>query len=89
MAESPPPDADPFACSLCGVALGSGKRLAGEEYCDACQREHGMKPPLRDCLHCGQRGPQDQMESIDVSADDEYYPEIRYLCRDCSGGDDS
>jgi hypothetical protein len=38
-------------------------------------------------MGCDRRAPQDQMESIDVSPEDEYYPEIRYLCRGCSGGD--
>jgi hypothetical protein len=40
---------------------------------------------MEQCLECGQRAPQEEMGSIDVSAPDEYYPQIRYLCPDCSG----
>lgn len=83
------PEDNPFDCSLCGCYLGSGKRLAGEEYCDACAREIGVKPPLRRCMECGQRAPEEQMKTIDVSPEDEYYPEIAYLCRGCSGGESS
>jgi hypothetical protein len=75
---------DPSACSKCGVHIGFG----GDEYCDGCARDIGAKPPLRRCVHCGQRGPEEQMNTIDISTDDEYYPEIRYLCRGCAGGDD-
>lgn len=81
------PKDDPFACSICGVALGSGKRIAGSEYCDACEREYGMKPPIRSCMGCGTRAPQEEMEAIDVSPPDEYYPEMEYLCRGCSSDD--
>jgi hypothetical protein len=77
------PADEPEACSLCGVHIGFG----GDEYCDGCAREIGAKPPLERCLHCGQRAPQEQMEAIDVSTPDEYYPAIRYLCRTCSGGE--
>lgn len=86
-ADRPNPEEDPFACSLCGCALGTAKRISGEEYCDACQREHGMKPPMRRCLGCGQHAPEELMDTIDVSSEDEYYPEIRYLCASCSGGE--
>jgi len=81
--EQPDPADDPRACSLCGVHIGFG----GDEYCDGCAREIGAKPPLCRCLNCGQRGPEEQMEAIDVSADDEYYPQVAYLCRGCSGGE--
>lgn len=81
------PEDDPFACSLCGCYLGELKRVKGDDYCDACARDIGAKPPLRRCLHCGREGPQEQMESVDVSPPDEYYPTIRYLCRGCSGGE--
>jgi len=77
------PADDPRACSRCGVHIGA----LGSDYCDPCARELGDKPPLRRCVHCGQRGPQDQMNSFDVSSEDELYPEIRYLCRGCSDGD--
>jgi len=76
------PTEDPRACSLCGVHIGA----FGDEYCDPCGREMGVKPPLERCMGCGQRAPQDHMESVDISAPDEYYPTIRYLCRGCSGG---
>jgi hypothetical protein len=83
----PDPEDDPFVCSLCGVALGSGKRIAGDDYCDACQREHGMKPPIVRCLDCGENAPQEQCESIDVSGPNEYYPDMRYLCPGCQRDD--
>lgn len=82
-AEQRDPREDPRACSVCGVHIG----FFGGEYCDPCAREIGAKPPLERCLHCGQRAPQEQMEPIDLSGEDEYYPEIRYLCRGCSGGE--
>lgn len=74
---------DPHACSKCGVHIGA----FGDDYCDSCAREIGAKPPLRRCEHCGQRGPEEQMEAVDISEDGEYYPELIYLCRSCSGGD--
>lgn len=84
--DRPTPEDDPFACSLCGCYLGTAKRISGDDYCDACAREIGAKPPLRRCEECGQRGPEEQMAAVDISADDEYYPEFVYLCRSCSGG---
>jgi len=78
------PAEDPRACSQCGVHIG----FRGGEYCDPCAQDIGAKPPIQRCIHCGQRAPQELMKAIDVSTDDEYYPKIRYLCRDCSVGDD-
>lgn len=78
--EADPAD-DPAACSLCGVHIGA----FGDEYCDGCARDVGVKPPLRRCLHCGQRAPEAEMDAIDVSAPDEYYPQVRYLCPGCAG----
>jgi len=77
------PTEDPSACSKCGVHIGT---FSGE-YCDACAREIGAKPPMQRCLGCGQDAPQEQMKTIDVSPEDEYYPDIRYLCPGCSGGE--
>jgi len=77
------PTDDARACSLCGVHIG----LWSDEYCDPCAREIGAKPPMERCLHCGRNAPQELMESVDISTPDEYYPEIRHLCRDCSGGE--
>jgi hypothetical protein len=77
------PTEDPAACSKCGVHIGA----FGSDYCDGCAREIGEKPPLERCMHCGQRAPRNHMESVDISTEDEYYPEIRYFCPDCSGGD--
>lgn len=74
---------DPHACSICGVYIGS---FPGNEYCDPCAREIGEKPPLISCMGCGGRSPQDQMKPVDISSEDEYYPDIRYLCWSCSGG---
>jgi hypothetical protein len=82
--ETRDPTDDPRACSKCGVHIG----FFGDEYCEPCAREIGVQPPMERCLHCGENAPQEQMESIDISGPEEYYPEIRYLCRDCSGGDD-
>lgn len=76
------PADDPFACSLCGVYIGA----FGGEYCDRCAREVGAKPPLRRCMHCGSEAPEPRMEAIDVSLDDEYYPEFEYLCPSCASG---
>jgi hypothetical protein len=81
--ERPDPAEDPRACSRCGVHIG----LLGDEYCDPCAREVGAKPPMERCMHCGRDAPQERMEAVDISAPDEYYPEIRYFCRDCSGGE--
>ena len=78
------PTDDPNACSICGVYIGS---FPGGEYCDGCAREIGAKPPIRQCYGCARDAPQEGMESIDVSPPDEYYPDIRYLCRDCSSTD--
>jgi len=58
------------------------------EYCDPCAREIAVKPPMEQCHHCGRDAPREQMKSIDISAYDEYYPEIRYLCRSCAEGDE-
>lgn len=80
--ERPSPEDDPFACSRCGVHIG----LWGSDYCDPCAREIGAKPPMQRCMGCGRDVPQEQMESVDISQPDEYYPDIRYLCRGCSGG---
>lgn len=77
------PSEDPHACSVCGVYIGFG----ADEYCDGCAREIGAKPPLVQCMGCGQEGPREQMETIDISRPGEYYPAIRYLCRGCSGGE--
>lgn len=81
--ERPDPTDDPRACSKCGVHIGFG----GDEYCDGCARDVGAKPPLAQCMSCGQQAPQEQMEPVDVSPEDEYYPDVRYLCWRCSGGD--
>jgi hypothetical protein len=77
------PQDDPTLCSLCGVYIGA---FPDKEYCDGCAREVGVEPPLRRCLHCGSEAPEPHMETIDVSPDDEYYPEIEYLCPSCAGG---
>jgi len=77
------PTEDPAACSKCGVHIGA----FGGDYCDPCAREIGEKPPLERCMHCGQRAPRNHMETVDISTEDEYYPEIRYFCPDCSGGE--
>jgi hypothetical protein len=66
-----------------GVRIGPGI----DEYCDPWAREIGAKPPMERCLQCDSNAPQEVMESVDISSPDEYYPKIRYLCRDCSGGD--
>jgi hypothetical protein len=78
--DRPEPDRGPFACSICGCYIG---QFSGE-YCDGCARAIGAKPPLRRCVECGQRGPEGQMEAIDVSRADEYYPTFEHLCRGCS-----
>lgn len=84
--DRPDPAEDPFACSRCGVYIGGPR---SNDYCDPCAREVGSKPPMRRCLGCGRDATQEQMESIDVSPPDEYYPDIRYLCRDCSRDTDT
>ena len=73
----------PAACSKCGVHIGA----FGDQYCDPCAREIGVKPPIQRCVSCGRDAPGEEMKTIDVSPDDEYYPEIRHLCRNCSGGE--
>lgn len=83
--DRPDPEDDPFACSICGCYIG---QFSGD-YCDGCARDIGVKPPLRRCIECGQRGPEEQMEPVDVSPPDDYYPTFEYLCGACSGGRDS
>lgn len=78
------PTEDPEVCSLCGTFIGF---INDDEYCGGCAREIGVKPPMRRCVHCGQRGPEETMKAIDVSGEDEYYPEFEYLCPSCSGGE--
>ena len=77
------PNEDPAACSRCGVHIG----LASDDYCDPCARQIGVKPPMERCMGCRKSYPQEWMDSVDVSPEDEYYPEIRHLCPDCSGGE--
>jgi len=76
------PAEDPRACSLCGAHIGFGS----DDYCDGCARDLGVKPPLRRCVHCGRRRPEESMEAIDVSESDEYYPTFDYLCPSCLRG---
>jgi len=73
------PAEDPRACSICGVYVGA----FGGEYCDGCAREVGAKPPLQRCVGCGRDFPQERMDAFDVSAEDEYYPDLRYICPGC------
>lgn len=40
------------------------------------------------CLGCGRYVLTRKTERIDVSREDEYYPEIRHLCPDCQGPDE-
>lgn len=77
------PTEDPRACSRCGVHIG----FLGDDYCDPCAREIGARGDIVRCMGCGQDGPEEQMESVDISSEDEYYPTIRYLCPSCSGGE--
>lgn len=81
-ADRPDPSEDPRACSVCGVYIG----FRGDDYCDGCSREIGAKPPLRRCVECGNRGPEERVKAIDISCDGEYYPEFVYLCRGCADG---
>ena len=76
----PDPSKDPSLCSHCGVYIGD---FSGDEYCEGCARELGLKPPLVRCVGCGRRAPEDHMEAIDVSPPDEYYPKFEYLCQGC------
>jgi hypothetical protein len=81
--ESYDPADDPQACSKCGVHIG----LRNGDYCDGCEREMGLKPPMTRCFGCHEQYPQEHMERIDLSDPDEYYPQFQYLCGSCSGGD--
>ena len=76
------PADDPRACSLCGVHIGA----FGGEYCDGCALDIGAKPSLRRCENCGTRGPENRMTAVDISTEDDYYPEIIYFCRGCADG---
>lgn len=69
---------DPYACNMCGCRVS-----IREDYCDACARDIGAKPPLISCYHCGDRYEEQQMESIDLSAPDELYPDIKHICSKC------
>jgi hypothetical protein len=79
----PDPQEDPTRCSKCGTYIG----MWSDDYCDGCAREIGIKEPIVRCVGCGQEGPADRMDTIDVSPEDDYYPEIEYLCPSCSGGE--
>jgi len=68
-------------CSLCGTHIGA----LGDDYCDPCAREVGQKPPRVSCLSCGVRAPKPRMHAVEMSREDEFYPRVRYLCRDCGG----
>lgn len=83
--EARDPENDPFACSLCGEFLGETKRVRGDDYCDACKREHADQHALRACTACGREAPPNLMESFDASREDDYYPDIKYVCADCAG----
>ena len=56
-----------------------------EQTCPHCDEPVGSRATY--CMHCGRDGPRDQMEEVDISTPDEYYPEIRYLCGSCSKSD--
>lgn len=83
--ERPDPEDDPSACSICGCYIG---QFSGD-YCDGCARDVGVKPPLRRCVECGQRAPEEQMKAFDVSPPGEYYPTFEHLCRGCSTDTDT
>jgi hypothetical protein len=83
--ERPDPENDPTVCSKCGCYVGQ----FSDEYCDGCARDLGIKPPLRRCVECGHRAPEEQMTAIDVSLPDEYYPTFEHLCKSCSLTTDS
>lgn len=51
-------------------------------------REKFQEPEMRTCIACNDRRPIDQMESFDISREDEYYPRLRYLCGFCSSESD-
>jgi len=48
----------------------------GNDPADLARRTEEQRP----CFVCGDRHAKDEMDTIDVSGEDEYYPEIRYLC---------
>lgn len=77
---------DPECCSRCGTYIG---RFNSDDYCDGCAREVGAKPPIRQCYGCNRDAPEKEMKAIDVSPHEDYYPDIRYLCRDCERGGSS
>lgn len=83
--DRPDPEDDPFACSICGCYLSELQRVRGDDHCESCKREHDPTHVIHNCLGCGREALQEQMEAIDISPPDEYYPEVRYLCRDCDG----
>lgn len=75
--ERPAPEDDPFVCSMCGVAIGELKRVRGDEHCDSCQ--HDTEEYVR-CETCGDRVPRPRATGVDVSPEDEYYPEFIHFC---------
>ncbi len=46
------------------------------------------EPEMRTCFICNDLDRKDRMETIDISKEDEYYPNIRYICWACSRDDD-
>lgn len=42
------------------------------------------EPEQRACFVCGAYHAPNRMETIDISGEDDYYPETRYVCPDCT-----
>jgi ribosomal protein S27E len=63
---------DPNACRDCG------RDLRIRSHASDCPRL------VVRCEHCGQRVPQGQTSQVDISLEDEYYPEFIHLCGGCS-----
>lgn len=82
--DRPDPEDDPFACSKCGGYLGELERMNGS-YCESCKVE---TEPHVVCEECGDRLPQSRASNLDVSPDDEYYPEFIYFCPTHAPGSD-
>lgn len=47
---------------------------------DPAELTRRTEPEMCDCWVCGEDHPKSEMDTIDVSGEEQYYPEIRYLC---------
>jgi len=58
--------------------------------CDRCRDRRKEQATIWvRCEDCGDRLPSDRATSLDVTPDDEYYPEFIHFCPGCAPSDDT